>query len=238
MKVKLFKLNALFLASAVATAGAAVPTIAAAGATATVGVANIYLWRGQNLTPDGGQVHGGIEFSNEAGFYGGVWTSSEEGGQETDLYVGYGNEINGFGYDISYWSYQYPEDGTAPNDGMGDNDLAEIILTGSYGPVSVSAYIQTEAFTTTSKEEDSNNYFTVGVDFGAYNLTYGMWDLETPGSGTSGGDEYSHLTLTYAATDEVTLGISKAFSDLDDGAGVEEDPLFYVAYDLSFDLSK
>ena len=223
MKTKLNKLNPLFLATAVALGGAAVPTIASAGASASVGVANMYLWRGQNLTPDGPQVHGGIEFSSEAGLYGGMWTTNEHEGHETDLYVGFGGEAGAFSYDVSYWWYLYPEEGS--DEDLGDTDAAEVVVSLGAAGFSFGAYIQVDS------DNDEDNYFTLGYSFDKFGITYGMWDKEF--SETS--DEYSHVTLTYAATDEVTLGISKAMADLDSG-GVEEDPLFYVAYDLSFDL--
>ena len=223
MKMKSQKLNSLFIATAIALGGATVPTIAAAGATASVGVANMYLWRGQNLTEDGAQVHGGIEFTNEAGLYGGVWTTTETGGHETDLYVGFGGEAGAFSYDISYWWYLYPEEGT--DEDLSDTDASEFVISLGAAGFSLGAYIQADS------DKDEDNYFTLGYSYDKFSFTYGMWDREF--SETT--DEYSHVTLTYAATDEVTLGISKAMADLDTG-GVEEDPLFYVGYDLSFDL--
>lgn len=60
MKLKAEKFGALCLMSAIGLSGLALPGVAAAGAKATVGVANMYLWRGLNLTPDGAQVHGGL----------------------------------------------------------------------------------------------------------------------------------------------------------------------------------
>ena len=241
MKIKTQKLNALCVATTIALGGAAVPTIAAAGASASVGVANMYLWRGQNLTPSGGQVHGGIEFSGDTGLYGGMWTTTEDEGHETDLYVGFGGEVSGFSYDISYWWYLYPEErgvdlddsgeidteaeaGTQ-ND-LGDTDASELVVSLGYGGFSFGAYVQMDS------DKDDDNYFTLGYEYDKYGFTYGTWDLED----SDAGDEYSHITFTYAATDEVTIAVSKAMSDVDDDLGVEEDPLFYVGYDLSFDL--
>ncbi|TPW09504.1 MAG: hypothetical protein FD130_2500, partial [Halothiobacillaceae bacterium] len=151
---------------------------------------------------------GGLSLSSAVGVYGGIWTSSESGGQETDLYVGYAGKAGGFGYDISYVSYQYPEDGTYPDDGLSDQDFADVILSGSYGPVTLAAYLQTEAPKNAATTEDENNYFTISGKLDAFTLTYGFWDLETAGSGTTGMDEYSHLTLMYAATSEVSVGVS------------------------------
>ncbi len=257
-------------ASIAAATGMAVPTMASADLSASVGVANMYLWRGLNLTPDAPQVHGGIEYGHESGFYAGAWATSESqsreisfgteqaaregggtpvdavtevnldesGGHETDLYFGYGGSAGEFRYDISYWLYLYPEDGTHPDDGLFDQDLHELILSVGYGPISAAAYIQTEAPEGTPKDEDENNYFTITGEWQSFSLTFGIWDLETPGSGTTPPDEYSHLTFMYSATDELSLGVSVAFSDLDDDAGVEENPLFFVGYDLSFDIGK
>jgi uncharacterized protein (TIGR02001 family) len=265
MKTNLFKVSPLVAAMGIAAAGATAPLSASAvEVEGTIGVANMYLWRGQNVGPDGGQVHGGVSASN-AGFYGGFWATSEQGGHETDLYFGYGGEYKGFSYDISYWWYLYPEDANSnvpnpanvanPGTDSGDNDIADLVLSFGYGPVSFAAYLQQEAPTDPSTDVsggtnptpipasavDENNYFTLGYDWNKWNFTYGWWDNETAGNQTNGyiNDEYSHIQVSYAATDQLTFAVSKASSDIgQENGGVEEDPLFYVAYDWAFDLTK
>ena len=218
------------------------PTVAQADVSASMAFSNMYLWRGQNVGNSGGAISGSLDYSNESGLYAGIWTSSEKDGHETDLYIGYSTEVSGVGVDVSYWNYLYPEDGgTGPDTGLGDTNAAEIVLALSYMDFSFGYYMQVDG------DKPDDNYITLSYSFGKYSLTYGLWDLEdgtvdstgtTPA--TKGQDEYSHLTLSYAATDDLSFAVSKAFSDLDDsdlgGANVEEDFLFQVTYSKDFDL--
>lgn len=206
------------------------PTVAQAETSASMAFSNMYLWRGQNLSPDGSVISGSLDYSNESGMYAGVWTTSEDDGHETDLYIGYGGEASGISYDVSYWWYLYPEertgtDGTGLQQDLGDTDAAEIVLSLGYMDFSFAYYMQVDS------DNDDDNYITLGYSFGDFGITYGFWDFEN-----SGGDEYSHLTLTYSPIDELSFAISKASSDLNDDSGVEEDPLFQVTYSKDFDL--
>lgn len=227
MKVNVTKGHTLLLASAMLLSSAA-----NAAVEATVGAANMYLYRGQNLTPNSAQVHGGISVSGESGLYGGVWTSAADGGSETDLYVGFGGEAGVFTYDLSYWEYMYPEARDEDNKVMGisDSDLSEYAMSLGVAGFTVSAYFNADS------DNDDDSYYSLDYSFDRYSITYGMMDLEHPDA--SDADEYSHLTVTYSATDELKFGVSKAFSDRDDDLGVEEDPLVFVAYDLALELSK
>jgi uncharacterized protein (TIGR02001 family) len=199
-------------------------TATQAEVSANLAVSNMYLWRGQNLTPDGGAIDGGLQYDNASGFYAGVWATSEEGGHETDLYLGYGGSFGDFGYDISYWKYLYPEDCTATSCKLGDNDLSEVILSGSYGPISAAAYLTVES------GADDDVYYTITGELDKFSLTLGMWDLENPGN------EYKHLTLGYAYNDSLSFAVSVADNDsgFTSATGVEEDPLFQVRYAWSF----
>ena len=205
-------------------------TVAQAEVSANLGISNIYLWRGQNLTPDGAAVDGGIQYDNASGVYAGFWASSELGGHETDLYLGYGGSFGDFGYDVSYWKYLYPEDcsGTPANCKLGDNDTSEIVLSGSYGPLSAAAYLNVEG------GQDDNIYFTISGEMEKFSLTLGFWNLE------NAGNEYKHLTAGYAFNDDLSFAVSIADNDSgfseEAGNGVEEDPLFQVRYSKSFDM--
>ena len=199
-------------------AGLTAPTVASAELSANLDLANMYLWRGTNLTPDGPAISGGLEYGHESGLYAGVWTINETGGHETDLYVGFGGEAGGFSYDVSYWAYLYPEDGTAPNDGLGDTYLSDIVLSGGMGDFTVTLYIAEE----TQGAPDAM-YYTFDYTIGSVNLLYGGWDNDAPNS------EYSHVQVSYSYSDNLTFAVSVAS---DDGAGVEEDPLFLVSYSV------
>jgi len=223
--MKKSNLTSVVAAATIAMGASFAPQAVQADVSATVGVSSMYLWRGQNLTPDGGQVHGSLDYSHASGFYAGVWTSSEQGGHETDLYLGFGGSAGDFSYDISYWNYLYPEDGT--NVDLDKNDAAEVVLSGSFGPVTAAAYIQVDS------DNADDNYYTVAGSFDKFTVLYGWWDKELAGS-----NDYSHITLSYAATDEISASISFADNDVADNAAgaVETDPLFQIGYTKSFDL--
>lgn len=218
------KLTPIALAVALATGGVAVPSIASAEMSANLGLASMYLWRGQNLTPDGPAISGGIEFSGDTGLYGGLWTTNETGGHETDLYVGFGGEAGDFSYDISYWQYLYPEDldDTDAQVDLGDNTLSDIVLGLGYAGVGLTFYVASE----TQGGPDAT-YITLDYSVGDYSFLFGTWDVDAPSS------EYSHIQASYAVTDNLSLTVSKAS---DDGAGVEEDPLFVVSYSMPIEM--
>lgn len=220
------KLTPLMIAGAMAaSAFAAIPMAAQAETSASIAFSNMYLWRGQNLSPNGSVISGSFDYANQ-GFYAGMWTTSEDAGSETDLYLGYGGEFKDISYDVSYWKYLYPEerDGGGLQLDSGDTDAAEYVVSLGYGPVTFTTYLNADS------DNDDNTYSTISADYEKFSFTYGMWDLE------NAGDEYTHITVGYAATDDLSFSVSKASSDLNDDSGVEEDPLFAISWGKSFDL--
>lgn len=226
------KITPLALAVSMAS-GVAVPSMASAevSASATVGIANMYLWRGTNLTPDGPQVHGDLNFDFGNGAYAGVWATNETAGHETDLYVGYAGESGDISYDISYWHYLYPENdatgdftGTGPGTGLGDTALSEIVLGLGYADFGFNAYISSE-----DQGGSSWVYYTFDYTIDDVNILFGAWDFDEAGN-----EEYTHLTVSYAFSDNLSFAISMAQEDT--VGGIEEDPLFYVGYTLPLDM--
>jgi len=208
---KKFKLTSIALASAVAMGAMAMPTTASAevGYNATVG--SMYLWRGQDVS-QGPTISGGIDYSHDSGLYASAWASSGftgdpavGGGYELDLFVGFAGELAGVGYDISVWDIDYPQvvNGTS---------ITETALSLSYENFSL-GYVD---------GEDDYSYITAGLTLDKFGFTYGMSDA-------GAGSEYSHFDLSYAATDALSLTVSKAS---DDGAGVPEEMLIAVSYSL------
>lgn len=220
MKLK-NKLSPLVLATSVAISGMAVPMVSQADLSASFAASSMYLWRGQNLSPDGGAISGSLDYSN-GGFYAGMWTSSENGGAETDLYLGFSGEASGVSYDIGYAEYMYPEDG-GPGVSISDSDASEAYLSLGYGGFGFSYYMQTDS------DLDDDAYMTLSYGMDAWSVTYGTWMLEDDDA-----DSYSHVTFDYAATDELSFAVSKAVSV--DNDVVESDPLFAVTWSKSFDL--
>jgi len=236
-KMKVMKSGMLALAAAMTVGGMTATGVAQAGTSATVSAANMYLWRGTNLTKDGAQVAGSLDYAHDSGLYVGAWTTTETGGTETDLYAGFGGSVGKFSYDISYWKYLYPEDcsGTPSTCDLGDNDLSEYAVSLGFEPVTFTYYANAES------GKPDNNYMTLDVALGKFNIQYGVWDNEVTASDPTPND-YSHVTVSYAATDELSFAISKASNDggydnnTSSAFGVEEDPLFQVMYSKTFDL--
>ncbi len=85
--VKSLKSGIIALAALTGLSGMAVTTSANAETSASFSASNMYLWRGQNLTPNGGQIAGSLDYGHSSGAYAGIWTSTETGGHETDLYL-------------------------------------------------------------------------------------------------------------------------------------------------------
>lgn len=189
-----------------AMAGFSVPA-AHAEVSAAIGAANMYYWRGLDLSKDntadcaidgecasGGQpsVWGDLKVSS-SGFYAGVWGGSGDavGGQEYDLYVGYGGSAGDFKYDLSVWSYSYPSGEVAPG------DLVEAVAMIGYGPIAFTYYENLEG-------ADDYNYMTLAGTFGAFTVKYGVHE-----------DDLSHVDLTYAYNSKLSFTVGKVVDDVD-----------------------
>jgi uncharacterized protein (TIGR02001 family) len=202
-----------------------IPVGAQAGATANVSVANMYLWRGMDVSGSEAQISGTLQYNADNGLYAGGWASSSWAGSgyELDLYAGYGGSYNDFKYDISYWEYLYPEavNGTTGSDDLGDNDASDLVLSVGYNMFSAAAYINTDS------DLPDQVYWTLGVSAGKFGAVYGFW------TGDDDATDYSHLTLSYNPIETLTFKVSMASSG---DTEVEEDPLVQVSYTWNFDL--
>jgi uncharacterized protein (TIGR02001 family) len=213
-----FKLSSVALASAMAMGAMTVPSIASAEVGYNAAVSSMYLWRGQDVS-NGAVVSGGIDYSHDSGVYVSGWAStgivgdtitadSDSGnGYEFDIILGYSGEVAGVGYDISYWEIDYPQTYTEA--------FNEASLGLSYADFSFS-------YTTNTDSAVDYDYMTVGYSYDKFGITYGMSDA-------GAGAEYTHVDLSYAATDALSFTLSKAS---DDGAGVAEEMLIAVSYSL------
>jgi len=142
--------------------------IAATGAAQAEVSANIaavsdYIFRGVSQTSKAA-VQGGLDFSDESGLYAGTWMSNVNfgGGQEVDLYAGFGAEANGIGYDVNVLYYWYPDSG---GDQTGSElDYAEVTGGLSFGPASVSVSYTIWGETNSGPFEDGDLYYKAGVD--------------------------------------------------------------------------
>ena len=208
--------------AATMAAGLAAPSIAVAEVSGTVGVSNMYFWRGQDISNGGAQVFGSLDYAHSTGLYAGVWGSSETDTTEYDLYAGYAGSVGDFSYDIAYIDYNYPNDT--------DSDLQEVFLGLGFAGFSAAGYFGVGDYGRGDDAEDNkDNYFTVGYAYDKYGITVGTWDRDADDT------NYTHVDLSYALTDELGFTVSKVV-DADDLSPMEDndDALFVVTYALSF----
>lgn len=146
-------------AVALAAAVAAVPTVVSAQAApaaksdwtfaGNAGLYSDYRFRGFAQTGFKPAFQGGFDLGHASGFYLGNWNSNVEqnlytgASLEMDFYGGYKGAIQGFGYDLGYIYYHYPNSGM---NGATKVKNGELYVGGSYGPVSAKWYYATTKF--------------------------------------------------------------------------------------------
>ena len=216
--------KAIALAGVVAT-GLSAATFAQAEeveVAASAAVSNTYLWRGQDLGYGAAAVSGDLSVSM-GGAYGGIWVSSGDTsyGQEYDLYVGYGGEVESFSYDVSIWTYSYPGDDAVNGEGN-TFGLTELILSAGVAGASFSYYYPL------SSNPDDYSYLTLGYGVDAYSLTVGMAMDDVDGG-------YTHVDLGYAFNDNISFTASKIVSEETEGS-MDDDIKFAMTYSLPVEL--
>lgn len=211
-KTKMLRLATLSLA--VAGAMSVSHSANAVEVAGSVGVANMYLWRGVDLGQGDAAVSGDLNVS-AAGLYGGIWGSSGDAasGTEYDLYVGYGAEFGGVSVDLSVWNYMYPSI-EEPSDLDDFGGLSEAVLSLGFAGFGVSVYDNIAG-------GSGYEYYTVSYSYDAFTVLAGMHDLV-------GGDEnMTHVDVKYAFNDNLTFTLSQQV----DGE-FDDDLKFVVSYSL------
>jgi len=214
------KMKQKLVASAIAlsaVAGFAVPA-AHAEVAASVGVANMYYWRGFDLG-GGAALIADVNVS-ESGFIAGIWTSSGDAnlGTEYDLYAGYSGSAGDFTYGVSVVSYNYPTLGE--DVAIGPGDYVEVIPTLGYGPFKVTYYDAVNADHAPLGDEDYS-YVTAELNFEKFSVKYGqhMDDADVV-------DGISHLDVSYKYNDKLTFTVGKIVDDKD---GAVDDEINFIA---------
>ena len=179
-----------------------------------IAIQSDYVWRG--LTQNEGDVsfQGGFDFEDESGFYAGVWGANVNfGGASTegDLYIGFGNEIEGFEYDVGIIEYTYHGSSVAS-----DNNFTEYYVSGGFAGFGLS--------------------YAFGDEFGDnVEVSYGF-DIEGISIGAAYGDyEDSHEYWTVGVSGEIE-GIGWDISywdvDMDDGSNLDSSIVFTISKSL------
>ncbi|WP_421721983.1 TorF family putative porin [Alloalcanivorax xenomutans] len=207
-----FGMKKTVLAAAVA-AGMIMPGMAAAEISGSLGISNMYFWRGQDISNGAAQVFGSLDYSHSSGLYAGVWGSSKTDSTEYDLYVGYGGAFGDLTYDLSYIDYNYPNDT--------DSDLAEIVASLGYAGVTFTGYFGVGDYGHGSDATDNKDrYYTLGYSYDKYGILVGTWDNDADDT------NYTHLDLSYALTDNLSFTVSKVISADDCAINNNDDALF------------
>lgn len=211
---KMLRLSALSLA--VAGAMAVAPTAANAEVSASVGVANMYLWRGKDLGAGDAAVSGDLSYSN-SGFYTGIWASSGDAvaGSEYDLYAGYGAEFGGVSVDLSVWTYTYANDVTYNDPG----ELSDAVLSLGFAGFAVTAYDNIAG----GQNSSGSAYYTLSYGYDAFSILVGKHDANGVES-----DNIVHVDLGYAYNDNLSFTLSQQIDNEDDNGK----PKWVVSYSL------
>ena len=174
-----------------------------ADVTANIGVTSDYLWRGASQSGGSASVSGGLDYSDESGFYAGAWVGSLGDGTsaETDLYFGYGGDINeSLSYDVGYIAYIYSQ--------QDDADFSEIYASLSCGAYTVGAAYTVDgdaADTAAFIEGDSYIYASAGFDLTesvSLGLTVGDYSFDAAAA-----EDYTHYQADIGKGD-FTLTVS------------------------------
>lgn len=198
--------------------------------TANVAASSNYFWRGVTQTQDAAAVSGGIDYSNDSGFYAGTWVSNVDFGNKTsyemDFYAGFSGEAGAIGYDVGYVYYAYP-------DAEGSSDFGELYGEISYEWLSAKASYLSNAQNDASSEEDMlylelNAAFSVFTDT-ELGLHLGRSSGDTVTEWFAEDDSYMDYGVSLSK-DGFTLGLVKTDLKADD------DIKAYVSYGIDFSL--
>lgn len=223
------------------------PAIMAGELTGNVGVVSDYLSRGIDQTASGAAVQGGVDYATDLGIYTGLWVTNSVagGGNEADVYAGYGLELGEFALDAGAIFYAYSEDtevGTAPN-----YDYVEAYVGAGIGPLSAKVFYAPEFGAdqdgVPSGDPDKNEmlYFTVSATL---SLSDSLWFVPhvglTAGDGAKDafGDEYKDYSLTAVKNLEDDLSVTLAIvgTDLEQVPGNSDNPKVVIGFKKNFTI--
>jgi uncharacterized protein (TIGR02001 family) len=207
----LVMLSAAALSAPAAHAGAEV--------SASVGVANMYLWRGMDLGDGDAAVSGDLKVKHDSGAYAGIWGSSGDAswGTEYDLYAGWGGKVGSLDVDASLWTYAYPDKDDTVEGDIAPGELVDAVVSVGSGPVNVTLYEALEG-----DDDNESRYVSAKYTKGKYSALYGQHMHE---EGASPG----HVQLGYQYNDNLSFAVSQFVVDNDE---VDDNPKFLVSYSL------
>jgi len=196
---------------------------------ASVALANDYVWRGASQTLEDAAISGAFDYSHASGLYAGVWASNVDFGDsassEIDTYAGFASEISdtGIGYDIGWLRYIYP--GTIDTE---DYDWNEYHIGFSYSYFSASVNYSNDYLAL----DDSGLYYTLGAEYTINNFTLSAnlnyTDVDNLGTNLGnatteeGGFDYNIGVSTDVAGFGVDVRYYETDSDLEETFGADD----------------
>ncbi len=193
----------------------------AAEVTANVAMTTDYVWRGMTQTDNDPALQGGFDYSQEAGFYTGIWASNVDFGTsadlEVDLYGGYATELtNGVGLDIGAIRYMYPDSPDTAN-------WNEIYANASFMGLSAGIAFSDDVY---GSDEDGTYYslgynYSLSTDLGL-SASLGYYDIDMAQS-----DSFDWKLALYAEFEGV--GLELAYFDIDhDDRSLDDDGVMFT----------
>ncbi|WP_017926524.1 TorF family putative porin [Thioalkalivibrio sp. HL-Eb18] len=186
------------------TGGVAFTSTATAELSVNIGAVSNYYFRGYSETDDGAAIQGGIDYEHESGFYVGTWLSNVDFGDDTsyemDLYLGFADEFdNGFGYDVGYLYYAYPD--ARDDSGSLSADFGEVYGEVSFdtGPVGLytgMAYVVNDSSDSALEKKDM--YYYAGLDIPFMDVYSAGFLVGRTNFDDSDLDNYTHYTASLA----------------------------------------
>ena len=207
---------------------------------AGVGISNMYLFRGSNLSDGSAHVSGSLDVDSGMGLYAGVWAASGDDGlgQEYDLYAGYSTAITeDISIDVGAINYIYPKQSRVSeqvvDDGSGNAILADRRVNQDGFADFSEAYASISAYGASLSYYDN----VAGAPGFTYtSLSYGYGPISaTVGQNSTDDTDNTHFDLTFQFNDEVSFTAS-TLVDVEDDSQTRRSTLIQVSYAKSFDF--
>lgn len=183
--------------------------VAAGSASANIGFASDYVFRGVLQTS--ASASAGLDYEMD-GFYVGTWAGDVGTGLEYDLYAGYSGEASGISYDVNYTTYNY-------TDSTFDDTYAEVNIGLGYGPISVGYasgtfdnYGAEQDYTVTTISAEKNGFTALyGSNGNDFSGTWFELGYSTDVGGFDTGINYISSDKDLDDSDYMIMSLGKSF---------------------------
>lgn len=222
--------------------------------TGNVGAVSDYMFRGVDQS-GGAAVQGGVDYGFDFGLYTGLWISNSlaGGGNEADVYAGYGLKLGDFDLDGGIIYYGYTEDTEVP--GTANGDYAEVYVGGGFGPLALKVFYAPEfggdtaagsLAPTGSGDPEKNDLLYATAQFTvSFSDTLSLIPQVgfTAGDGAKDafGDEYTDFSITAVKQlkDDLSASLAVIGTDRDNINGTadnKDNPKFVIGLKKGFDI--